>query len=1386
MRPKGRILAIISLGALFFSSLPACTPVETAENYVAVVPKTIRSGSPAVVSVALLRGDAPVSGRVEAALFKEGKAIARTKAEINGRGMITLDVPDVEEGTYDIQVRGSGFEASAPLQIERSLLLFLQTDKPIYKPGQTIYMRAISLYPELKPASELVAVDILDAKGIKVFRSEVVTDEFGMASLELPLSSEPNLGVWKISAGTGKAKTQLDVRVEKYVLPKYEIKADLSREWFLVNEPISGTISAEYSFGLAVSGELEIKASRYVGKWQEYSVISKSIDGSTSFEIPAAGYVAGVPASGGSGNVMLDITVREKSTGYEEKTSRLLTVAQSEVSLQVIPESSVFKPGLSFGVLLVSETPAKAPVDTSVKVTLTYLDGGYNEIKHEDRSVKTVKGKTVIDMTPPESSAALVIEASTGNAQTSKIVTAAYSPSGNFIHLEQTSPGTPKTGETVRFRVNATRQAANFYYEIISRGRVVFSSFTAGRDIEVDTIPMMAPSSRLVVYQILADSELAADYLPFGVVASSPQNVNVEFSESQARPGDKVNINIRTEGEAKVGLSAVDRSVFILAENRLNLQQVFDELERIYMTPQVELQEVTIYPAIETKGTKDILDEAGVSVLTRSKVPAGKAYKYQGQSGVWGRIFGFLNGRGMMEDAAKGGIVGLAPSAPAAQSAATDTTTGLADVQRVRQFFPETWLWDTRIVGADGRASLQVEVPDTITTWMLQAVAISKEKGLGMAEDQLKAFQPFFLTVDLPYAAIRGEEFPVNVAVYNYLGESQSVLVQVEEAPWFEFLDASEKTVEIKANDIGSASFRIKPGSLGANSVKVTARSKQAADAVVKNIMVDPEGVARENVENLVISNGTSKTIDSTLPPLIVDGSGRAYVTLTSSYLTQTIDGLESLIQMPFGCGEQNMILLAPDIFIIRYLVGSGQLKPEIMAKAEKLMITGYQRELTYRRSDGSFAAFGESDKEGSLWLTAFVLKTFAQAKTLMYVDDTVLGRASDWIRARQNPDGSFDPVGFVHHQEMIGGVSGKAALTAYVATALMEAGEKSGAGKAASFLETQLATVDDPYTMAIVAYALEMAHSARAGDAHDRLVKMAKEDEDGLHWGNPLSVLESQTKAQLQLGLRMPVDRRPTTEIEATAYATLALSLHGDALKSSRAARWLVSRRNAYGGYGSTQDTVVTLQALTEQATGARADVDLTVTVESGDFLKKVRITGENFDVLQVVEVAPGRKVEVSAQGKGDAVGQVVSRFNVPAATEIRDQIMKVNVDYDVTEVSVNDLVNVLVNLEFNPPEPIEAGMVVVDVSVPTGFVPVAATIDESVGNEKRLKRYDIAGRKIIFYVDSMKPGDKISFRFQVQALYPVKAKGVASQAYSYYKPEIRGETLGRDVTVR
>ena len=211
----------------------------------------------------------------------------------------------------------------------------------------------------------------------------------------------------------------------------------------------------------------------------------------------------------------------------------------------------------------------------------------------------------------------------------------------------------------------------------------------------------------------------------------------------------------------------------------------------------------------------------------------------------------------------------------------------------------------------------------------------------------------------------------------------------------------------VAPNEVGSAEFKIRPKSIGTQLLKVTARSKEAADAVNKSMIVEPEGVPRESVENLVIPAGTARMLQLALPRTsVVADSARNYVAVTGSLLAQTIEGLDQLLQMPFGCGEQNMILFAPDTFILKYLKGTRQLKPEVQAKAEMLLITGYQRELTYRHNDGSFSAFGEQDESGSLWLTAFVLKTFSQAKDLTFVDPDVLSQAAAWIVSQQKSDG--------------------------------------------------------------------------------------------------------------------------------------------------------------------------------------------------------------------------------------------------------------------------------------------------------------------------------------------------------------------------------------------
>jgi CD109 antigen len=625
-------------------------------------------------------------------------------------------------------------------------------------------------------------------------------------------------------------------------------------------------------------------------------------------------------------------------------------------------------------------------------------------------------------------------------------------------------------------------------------------------------------------------------------------------------------------------------------------------------------------------GARETFADAGVVVLTNRQVPSAPL-----------RPTPTAAPAALMRAAAA--PLAAAPPVPAAsaaeagvaKSAADAAQPVLAEVQRVRQFFPETWIWTDLTTDAAGQATHRVDVPDSITTWMLRAVALSKDKGLGIGEAQLRAFQPFFVSIDLPYASIRGEEFPAKVALYNYQSTPQDFVVDLAGGDWFDLVDVRSKTVSVGPNGVGAVQFTIRPTGLGPQSLNVTARSPGAADSIVKSLLIEPEGVKREVVENAVLVPGAPRQLALAVPADAVSGSARRYLAVTGNVLTQTIDGLDQLLQMPFGCGEQNMILFAPDVSIARYLKETNQLKPEVMAKAEMLMLTGYQRELTYRRSDGSFSAFGENDPQGSLWLTAFVLKTFAQAKDVIFVDDGVLASARAWVRQRQNPDGSFDPFGFLHHQDLLGGLSGKTALTAVVGIALQEAGETAAVTKAVDYLQGKLADVKDAYGMATTAYLLGLAKSSRAQEAHDRLMALAHETEDGLSWGDqrilPIETPLPADQAGAPVARAIPPRPFPqrSAVIETTGYAALALLRLNDPLNAAKAIRWLAAQRNANGGFGSTQDTVIALEAMTEAARTARSDVDATITLRSGSWQKQLRVAPDNADVLQIVRRRPG-----------------------------------------------------------------------------------------------------------------------------------------------------------------
>ncbi|MCK4928399.1 MAG: alpha-2-macroglobulin, partial [Methanosarcinales archaeon] len=226
-------------------------------------------------------------------------------------------------------------------------------------------------------------------------------------------------------------------------------------------------------------------------------------------------------------------------------------------------------------------------------------------------------------------------------------------------------------------------------------------------------------------------------------------------------------------------------------------------------------------------------------------------------------------------------------------------------------------------------------------------------------------------------------------------------------------------------------------------------------------------------------------------------------------------------------------------------------------------------------------------------------------------------------------------------------------------------------------------------------------------------------------------------------------------------------------------------AQRNSLGGYGSTQDTVMAFKAMMTAAATQAKDTDATITVTAdGKELTKVRVNADNYDVLQMVEIPTSSElVTLSMSGKGDISYQLVKRFNVILSDEPVFTDLEFEVEYDATDVAVNDIVDVHARVNYTG-EANSTGMLILDVAVPTGFAPVGSTLDE-LKADRIISRYEIAGRKIILYVDDLPRGEELRFDLAVQAQFPVKAIIPDSSAYSYYNPEIKAESRGEEIIV-
>ncbi|GIY91023.1 CD109 antigen [Caerostris darwini] len=1325
---------------------PSTSPV-----YTVIAPAKLRPNIPFHVSASAHNLPSPldmkigIEGPADNGQYNNiGKQITLNSGETQ---ILNFEIGEWSSGNYSLIVTGEGgmtFENQTVLTYEhKSYSVFIQTDKAIYKPGQLVQFRVLVVNPHLLPSvTGAINMFITDASGNRVKQWGKVFTTKGIASADLLLSDQPVLGDWTINVDVLGQIFKKTFTVAEYVLPNFEVQLSLPPYVTYSKPDCLATVTAKYTYGKPVKGHVKliVKPSLRFGYLanEKPSVTEAEIDG--TIDIPM-NLVRDLGLKEETLTLEIDVVaeVEEYLTKRKYNTTNVIKMYDRDIKVELVKSSESYKPGLKYTAHLkvCYQDGTPVVVTNGDQIVLKY-GYSYDDREWESRRIAVPSNGLVnVDFYPPVNPNASSLSMSAefrGFEYHLENIETAMSPSNSFIQVLLRTEN-PTVDKEIELEINATEPLSHLVYEVLGRGDIVLANAIAVPNVKTYrfSIPVtykMAPKARVVVFYVRPEnSEIVADAVNFDVSGVFRTPVSVSTNIKETKPGAPVNVSVSTRPNALVGLLGIDQSVLLLKSgNDITKNDVITELEtydggkkKFRYNPFYRKKRSLWWPGSAT--AYEVFEDSGVVVLTN-----GHVYRYiqlisYRSHDPWESLDDELN---------------------AVDTMMYNHGNGKGSKPHVRKNFPETWIWDLAPAGNDGKLYLSKSIPDTITSWVISAFAMDPVNGLGIASENAKVtvFRPFFVKLNLPYSIIRAESLYLEVIVFNYMKEPMKADITLENKNRdFEFTvagndipvpqDKMTKSVEVPAEDGISVLFLITPRTLGYIDLKVSAiaNNGNAGDAVVRKLLVKPEGSPQFFNKALLVDLRDSnvkvmeKVVPISVPKEAVPGSTSVTLSAIGDLLGPTVNNLDKLLRMPQGCGEQNMLNFVPNIVITKYLKRVNRLTPGIQKKSLNFMESGYQRELTYRRNDGSFSAFGNNDKNGSTWLTAFVVRSFHQAKEFMEIDENVMNTALEWLARQQKADGSFGEPGEIHHKAMQGGSGSKNALTAYVLLAFLENQAQKTFGqemdRASKYLSKELKNSQDPYFVAIVTYAFHLSEHSEKDIALQKLLSLSTRGSETINWQKP-EVKSASYKPQSQ-------------DVEMTAYALLTYTVRGDVAGSLPILRWLISQQNEFGGYSSTQDTVVGIQALA--ALGMRlasTSISINVTYNSNDMRKTLSINSDNAMILQkVILPSDTKSVSLQADGFGVAIVQVSWSYNLETTETPAFALKPV-----LSKASTDDYMELDICTHYK--EDGSSNMAVMEVSLPSGFQADTETLPliKKLQKIKRVETQD-GDTNVVIYFD-------------------------------------------------
>lgn len=892
--------------------------------------------------------------------------------------------------------------------------IYSYTDRPIYKPGQEVYIKGLyrigydgdyEIFREKK-----IPLKIYNSKNEEILNQELEVNDFGTFNTKLILDAKAPLGRYRIDA----KGVNTYFEVEEYVPAPFKVESKIDKEEYISGDVFNMEIDASYYFGASVEGgEVEYSIGSqnyYFDKYKdEYfnfgsswyycydcsygdkfilrnkteldssgkAKISHKLDLNKLFE--------------GNENIKSKIFVVyltiKNSNGQAVSAQKSFIVHRGEYYLGLKTDKYFLSKNESFKAKVKSvDTEGKEVSVQNIKLQVNKIKWVQNKRKEVDggyyykweKELELIQEKTISTDQNGDWSGNFSLGRegeyelkAAGKDNRGNVITSSYNIyvyGGAQVDIRRTNDteleivvdkNNLKTGDKAKIIIKSPYKKAKALISI-ERGRVFkYEIVDINQNLYDYTFTVLSdytPNFYVSVILLSSDSnpEVKFGQVQFKVDTERKElDISVQSDKKTYLPGEEVVLNLETKDYAGNPVET-EFSVAVADLSVLALKGNPKKNPLVFFYGGFPLTIST------SSNLENILYEVDIASETKG------------------------GGGAESEDLAK----------------------------KKRGIFKDTALWQAVVrTDQNGQAEIKFTLPDNLTTWQIESIGISKDTKLGVDYQDFIARKNVMLVPLKPRFIVPGDEFYLGAKIFNQTNKRQSLKVEFSSGTLSLKNDQRNKSVQIEANESKTVYFNVVADSSqqkGSHSFVLSAKNSAYEDTVENTIKI----TRNDTYEATATAGYSSVALVKEfvyLPENIVGDRGGLTIQSSATLAVFLSDALNYLMAYPYGCSEQiasklNSIAIVKKGLNLENIGDKFELE-DIEFDGRKWTIDevveiGLARIYENQKSNGGFAYYPDGDP--SIYLTLHITNTLKDLKDAGYeINDNSLKRAFVYINNR-------------------------------------------------------------------------------------------------------------------------------------------------------------------------------------------------------------------------------------------------------------------------------------------------------------------------------------------------------------------------------------------------